>query len=250
MSERKSIQINIPNPCHQNWDEMTPDGRGRHCAHCQKSVIDFTTWSDAALYNFFSKRNDAVCGRFFPTQINRTINIPYQPHSRLYRIAVVFGFTLLFSQPLHVIAQNYSAKIEQNPILQYKDTLNNHCGVLYGYITDEKKDSFAGVTIQLSQDGVIVAGTITDYDGKYEITNLKPGVYEMLTAYIGYDSISVKQLVITNNKKERYDIKMTRAKMALYGSTMIIREYKTPLIDIDNPTKRTFIQEEIKSMPY
>lgn len=58
MKRPQSIQINIPNPCSQNWDEMTATGNGRHCAHCSTTVIDFTTCTDAELYQFFSKGNE------------------------------------------------------------------------------------------------------------------------------------------------------------------------------------------------
>ena len=50
MSKPASIQITIPSPCSQNWDEMIQGDTGRHCTHCQKTVIDFTSWSDANLY--------------------------------------------------------------------------------------------------------------------------------------------------------------------------------------------------------
>lgn len=32
----------INEPCHENWSEMTPQEQGRHCAKCDKVVVDFT----------------------------------------------------------------------------------------------------------------------------------------------------------------------------------------------------------------
>ena len=32
----------IPEPCHENWNKMTPQEQGRHCAVCSKVVVDFT----------------------------------------------------------------------------------------------------------------------------------------------------------------------------------------------------------------
>ena len=32
----------IPNPCHEDWNKMTPEDKGRHCSVCDKVVIDFT----------------------------------------------------------------------------------------------------------------------------------------------------------------------------------------------------------------
>ena len=67
---RKQIQLNIPNPCHENWDQMTPVDKGRFCGSCQKQVVDFTTMSDEQLILFFKKqilsssKDGSVCGRF------------------------------------------------------------------------------------------------------------------------------------------------------------------------------------------
>jgi len=110
MPHPKSIQIDIPNPCSQSWDEMIVDGNGRHCGRCSKTVIDFTTWSDSALYNFFAKKPQHVCGRFLNTQLNHTIHIPHQPHSRLYRMTIALGLTLLFAQTPQLLAQTRPPK--------------------------------------------------------------------------------------------------------------------------------------------
>lgn len=79
---RKHIQLNIPKPCHENWDQMTPVDKGRFCGSCQKQVVDFTTMSDEQLALFFKKqvlsssKDGSVCGRFMQDQLDRSIDIP------------------------------------------------------------------------------------------------------------------------------------------------------------------------------
>src|ERR1700756_4455260 len=34
--------IQIPKPCHQDWNTMEPNEQGRHCLQCCKTVVDFT----------------------------------------------------------------------------------------------------------------------------------------------------------------------------------------------------------------
>lgn len=72
----KKIQLSIPTPCHENWESMKPEDRGRFCGACQKTVIDFTTMSDRQLAEFFKKPAVSACGRFHSDQLDRAIEIP------------------------------------------------------------------------------------------------------------------------------------------------------------------------------
>ena len=69
---KQKIQISIPEPCHEAWQNMTPVEKGRFCASCQKTVLDFTYLSDNEIINLVSK-NDALCGRINVSQLNRNL---------------------------------------------------------------------------------------------------------------------------------------------------------------------------------
>lgn len=139
MKKPLPIQLIIPHPCTQNRDDMTPNETGRYCAHCSKTVIDFTTWSDAALYNFFAKNTGSVCGTMYETQLNRNITIPYQPHSRLYRMTVALGLTLLFTQTPKLMAQTRPPLVHQADTTKQVKSNNGQFGMLTGTVLDEKK---------------------------------------------------------------------------------------------------------------
>lgn len=73
----KPIQLTIPEPCHENWDYMTPAEKGRFCNACCKQVVDFTGMSDAQVAAFFKKPSaGSVCGRFMQDQLERDMAIP------------------------------------------------------------------------------------------------------------------------------------------------------------------------------
>ena len=70
----KRIQLSIPEPCHENWDTMSPTQQGRYCNACAKEVIDFSNMSDTEVLNYFlKKRSGAVCGNAYPDQLDRPI---------------------------------------------------------------------------------------------------------------------------------------------------------------------------------
>lgn len=76
------MNLAIPQPCHENWDKMTPADKGRFCGACQTQVVDFSTMTDLELVQFFKKpilsqsKGGSVCGRFMAAQLHRDIEIP------------------------------------------------------------------------------------------------------------------------------------------------------------------------------
>ncbi|MBC7949522.1 MAG: carboxypeptidase-like regulatory domain-containing protein [Chitinophagaceae bacterium] len=88
----KRIQLTINEPCHENWERMTQAEKGRFCGSCQKHVLDFTSMSDAQLAAFFKKPSTGeVCGRFFPDQLDRDVEIP---RKRIPWVKYFFQFAL------------------------------------------------------------------------------------------------------------------------------------------------------------
>jgi CarboxypepD_reg-like domain/Secretion system C-terminal sorting domain len=73
----KKLQLTITEPCHENWDGMTPVEKGKFCGSCQKQVVDFSDMSDRQVAEFFKKPSTgSVCGRFMTDQLDRPIEIP------------------------------------------------------------------------------------------------------------------------------------------------------------------------------
>lgn len=72
----KKFQLQIPEPCHEDWSKMTPHDKGRFCDSCQKAVVDFTGMSDMQLIAFFKKPSTgSLCGRFYNDQLERDFEI-------------------------------------------------------------------------------------------------------------------------------------------------------------------------------
>lgn len=66
------MKISINEPCHENWDKMTPNDKGAFCLSCQKNVVDFSNKTLSQIKDFFKKKagNESVCGRFDESQLD------------------------------------------------------------------------------------------------------------------------------------------------------------------------------------
>jgi hypothetical protein len=75
--------ITIPQPCHEGWTQMTPAAQGRHCAACDKVVVDFKRMTDTEVVRWLQHRpSGSTCGRFATQQLNRPLLVPPPPALR------------------------------------------------------------------------------------------------------------------------------------------------------------------------
>lgn len=72
------INISIPEPCHEDWNKMIPNEKGRFCESCSKTVVDFTEMLPDDIKNYFlENRGKSICGRIKQSQLDSIIiNIP------------------------------------------------------------------------------------------------------------------------------------------------------------------------------
>ncbi len=88
--------------------------------------------------------------------------------------------------------------------------------------------------VALYQNGVIVTGVETDFDGNYCIKNIEPGVYDVEASYVGFIPQRVVGVVVADNKVNILDIAMNTSSisMCICGYS----GYIVPLYEQDNMT--------------
>ena len=70
MAHENLFKIHIPDPCHEDWDKMTPNEQGSFCKVCSKTVIDFSKKSENEIQEYLLENMDKkVCGRFRISQL-------------------------------------------------------------------------------------------------------------------------------------------------------------------------------------
>jgi hypothetical protein len=108
MEDQTNLKISIPKPCHENWNEMTPNEKGAFCGKCAKTVIDFTKKSTEEIKDYFlSNTGSKTCGRFMNDQLSKpkqeiSLNIPLNllPKRLSFNKAFVFAVFIVFGTTL------------------------------------------------------------------------------------------------------------------------------------------------------
>ena len=86
-------------------------------------------------------------------------------------------------------------------------------GVLKGNVIDATNNEtipFANVFVEQINSGVA-----TDFDGYYEIKNLKPGLYTIKCSFVGYEPVTYAEINVNPNKPTILDIKLIESSTSL-----------------------------------
>ena len=108
------------------------------------------------------------------------------------------------------------------------DTAKAHTVQLYGTVTDSKHEPQVSASVRIMKGDKTVSGTTTDFDGKYQFSNVVPGTYDLVVSYTAHWSERITGIVISSNPATviRKDIVLTQ------GKTMgvVAPSYKRPII--------------------
>ena len=202
----KKFQLQIPEPCHEDWNKMTPVDKGRYCDSCQKSVVDFTGMSDTQLVAFFKKPSTgSVCGRFHNEQLERDIafpkkRIPWFKYILQICLPVFITSTKAISQgkpqvKINELTENCTIPdSNKNEIVEGQMAPAPMKSRLQGRVLDEDGNAIPFAT-------VIVRGTHQgancDADGYFNF-KVRPGdkFVTVIASSIGYEQ---KEKTISNN---------------------------------------------------
>lgn len=122
-------------------------------------------------------------------------------------------------------------------------------GTLNGVITDSQSGDpipFANVTIE--QNGNIVTGGSTDFNGNFSIKPIPAGKYTVSASNLGYTTLQFNNVQIPAGQITFQNFKLSPAAEML--GEVEIQEYKVPLIAKDQTTSGgTVTSEDIAKMP-
>ena len=121
-------------------------------------------------------------------------------------------------------------------------------GTLRGTITDEKTgEGIAFANVVAKQDGQVIGGARTDFDGNYSIKGLQVGQYDIEVSFVGYATVKTK-IDVKASGFTVYNEQLATAGKTL--ETVVVKEQKVPVIEIGTPESGQRISsEDIGHMP-
>ncbi|PTQ96886.1 carboxypeptidase-like protein [Mucilaginibacter yixingensis] len=215
--------ISIPQPCHEQWDNMKKEEQGRFCQSCAKTVIDFSVMTDQQVINYLSGTHN-VCGKFDAMQFNTVNNKLYaqnlQQASWWKKLAIAGALTSML--PL------FKAQAQDKPAQEQSDTIATPKTIMLGKVAgpvhssknrmltgcvSDNRQPLIGVTVKLPGTNTAVA---TDVNGRFQIT-VPQDAKTLEFDYIGYNQLVTP--ITTNNY---YDVKMDERR-AMLGGVVVVR---------------------------
>lgn len=228
--------ISIPTPCHENWDNMTTQEQGRHCAKCNIVVKDFTSMSNEEILNYLQKNTGHVCGRVREEQLPITPNLLSDKLKKfVYALALIF----LPFIPINSFSQD-KAITETNAI--------SNTGGIDGTIFNQKGQTIPFALIIASQDGVQKGAAKTDLNGNFKIKPLEAGTYKLEITQLGYNKLEVTPILIKSETILTMDFTINRIKSGKMLGVIRMGGMHRQLIDEYQPNSQKMSGEEIQNL--
>jgi uncharacterized protein YbaA (DUF1428 family) len=223
----KKVNISIPKPCHENWEAMTPEDKGRFCSVCTKTVFDFTKASDKEIIEHLNK-DATTCGRFISSQLNRDLIVPKEKSPYwIFASATLFSFLGIGSQSTYSQVRQDTIQTDKKDLNQDSIKTEKNPFTITGVVSDEL-GPIAGVNVVVKGT---IRGTTTDFDGKFAIKANEKEV--LIFTYTGKKTI---ELIISS--KSEYHVSMPEDVIISTGITVVAGYVK----------KRTFFGRQIQSV--
>ncbi|MBC8756229.1 carboxypeptidase-like regulatory domain-containing protein [Kordia sp. YSTF-M3] len=195
------IKVSIPEPCHEDWNNMTPTEKGKFCGVCTKEVIDFSAKSDEEIVKY-AVANTNLCGRFHASQLDRKLIVDRKKRNHWLSYAASLLFPMaLFSQEVKKGNQNIPKTEQTNTStftslnissLQRQGKTVNQISTVNGTVTDDSGLPLQGASIVIKGTDI---GKTTDFDGNFSI---KANLGQILV--ISYEGFESKEIKVHVNK--------------------------------------------------
>jgi hypothetical protein len=212
---KNEINLEIKQPCSENFNSFKKTEKGGFCNSCEKEVIDFSKMTSDEIINYFKiNSNTKTCGKFNKKQFE-TLSLSNQPKRKLSFFGGIGLACLSFFTFGTLQAQQQTIKKE---IKQAQKAIT-----VKGTVS-ETSTPLPGVSILLQGTSI---GTETDFDGKFKFPKqLKKGDV-LIFSYLGFETKKVTIDSKNANQDVTLDIKFELESCVLMGAVGVRQVYSS-----------------------
>lgn len=206
MVKKKSFHIAIDEPCNESWQNMQSNADGKFCTHCSKTVVDFTQQTSYEIKSYFQQNKENTCGRFTQQQLDETYTVYEANKFDHYKFVASLALGILSLDSLNAFSIDGKDFKDEKDSVQIMQVLQNtkqldsvsivkigekeeNMVKLIGSVRDSSTNEILiGVNIFISNNKN--NGTVTDFDGNFELEVKNKFPVELTFSYIGYNEIT------------------------------------------------------------
>lgn len=216
----KKQYLHIPEPCHENWDAMSPAQQGRFCGSCSKEVVDFSSMTDRQILDVLSKAAGNTCGRFTESQLERPIEPEVSFFLKPYKIILsslvpallIAGNTAAQSKPVNkpmssavYLSQVSGVQGEVALVVRGTDTVR-------GRITDENGHPVASAAVHVKDAQV---NTLSNKNGHFSLPCAATTTpVKIQVSHTGYET---KEVSVISGQETLHDIQLRSEEVVMMG---------------------------------
>jgi len=210
MSKKKFFrQIEIKNPCSQDWETMHGNDIVRFCDHCTKDVTDISTFSLKEAVRLVRRSNGSICLRYRVDPKRRTPVLAgtlYQITSRAGIAAGALTASIAFSTAAY--SQSETPQPQQVEIAAQLNS-NEKTNGISGYVTDPNGAviPYALVSLINEQTGEYRTAN-SSAEGFYEFSALPTGTYKIKFEAGGFEAAEIAPVELSDSYSLRRDAQL------------------------------------------
>lgn len=224
--------ISIPKPCNENWNTMTPQEQGRHCAQCNITVQDFSTMSNEEILQYLKHNTAHICARVREDQLQNTKpQFTYRLKKFLYAFAVCFLPFVTFTSMLLTNTKTIHAQAGH--------------GSIDGKVVNHKGEPVPFASVAAFEGGVLKGQAKTNFKGNFVIKPLSKGNYTLKISSVGLRKLKVQDIQVASGKATTQNIKLRRKDRVIYKVGGI---HYPPIVDPKKPGQQTISGQELRNM--
>jgi hypothetical protein len=246
-------RLSIASPCPATWEQMKGDERARFCELCSLHVYNIAELTSSEAKSLIANTEGRICARIYRRSDGTVItkDCPVGLRAIRRRVARISG--AVFATVISLCGGAFGQKTKDDACRQQvkitravsEATIEN--GTVKGTILDPNGAVVPGAEITLVDVKSTKSSEVKSADdGSFLISNVAPGVYQLVIKLTGFKDLELKDLIVSEKETTSLEaILLPGQAIQLMGVVAY-----TPMIDESSSHIATTIGERmIRSLP-